>query len=80
VWHAIWLVRGRGSAARFRQEGNSTLAMVFIVIRAHFQLLRHSRALWRKRRQIRGSARISPAAFRQLLRTHAITARQVAEL
>jgi GT2 family glycosyltransferase len=80
VWHAIWLVRGRGSAARFRQEGNSALAMVFIVIRAHFQLLRHGRALWRKRRQIRGSARISPAAFRQLLRTHAITARQVAEL
>jgi hypothetical protein len=74
------MLRGRGSAARFRQEGNSALGMVFIVIRAHFQLLRHARTLWRKRRRIRGSARISPAAFRQLLRAHAITARQVAEL
>jgi GT2 family glycosyltransferase len=80
VWHAIWLLRGRGSAARFRQEGNSTLTMVFIVMRAHFQLLRHARALWRKRRQIRRLAKISPSAFRRLLQSHAISARQVAEL
>ena len=80
VWHVIWMLRGRGSAARFRQEGNSALRMVFLVVRAHFELLRHGRALWRKRRQIRSSARISPARFRQLLNAHAITARQVAEL
>jgi GT2 family glycosyltransferase len=80
VWHAIWLLRGRGSAARFRQEGNSALAMVFIVMRAHFQLLRHGGSLWRKRQQIRRLARISPSDFRRLLRSHAISARQVAEL
>jgi len=43
-------------------------------------LLRHARSLWRKRREIRRSARLSPGAFRQLLRAHAIGARQVAEL
>jgi GT2 family glycosyltransferase len=80
TWHVLWMLRGRGSAARFRQEGNSALRMVLVVIQAHFELLRHGRALWRKRRQIRGSARLSPAAFRQLLRAHAITARKVAEL
>jgi GT2 family glycosyltransferase len=80
TWHVLWMLRGRGSAARFRQEGNSALRMVLVVIRAHFELLRHGRALWRKRRQIRGSARLSPARFRQLLRAHAITARKVAEL
>jgi hypothetical protein len=56
------------------------LRMVLVVIRAHFELLRHGRALCRKRRQILGSARLSPAGFRQLLRAHAITARKVAEL
>jgi GT2 family glycosyltransferase len=80
VWHVIWMLRGRGSAARFRQEGNSPFGMVFLVIRAHFALLRHWRALWRKRKQIRGSARVSPRDFRRLLQAHAITARQVAEL
>jgi GT2 family glycosyltransferase len=80
TWHVLWMLRGRGSAARFRQEGNSAMRMVLVVMQAHFELLRHCRALWRKRRQIRGSARLSPARFRQLLRAHAITARKVAEL
>jgi GT2 family glycosyltransferase len=80
TWHVLWMLRGRGSAARFRQEGNSGARMVLLVIQAHFELLRHARALWRKRRQIRGTARIPTAAFCRLLRAHAITARKVAEL
>jgi GT2 family glycosyltransferase len=80
MWHVLWMLRGRGSAARFRQEGNSSVRMLLLVIQAHFELLRHGRALWRKRKQILGSARLSPARFRQLLRAHAITARKVAEL
>jgi GT2 family glycosyltransferase len=79
-WHVVWMLRGRGSAARFRKEGNSALGMVFVVFRAHLDLLRHGRSLWRKRRQIRRSARLSPAAFCTLLRNHAISVRQVAEL
>jgi hypothetical protein len=50
------------------------------VIQAHLELLRHGRSLWRKRREIRQSARISAVAYRKLLRAHAIRARQVAEL
>jgi len=80
AWHLLWMLRGQGSAARFRQEGNSGARMVLVVFQAHFELLRHGRALWRKRKQIRASATISPAAFRRLLRAHAITARKVAEL
>jgi len=80
MWHVIWMLRGRGSAARFRKEGNSTAGMLLVVMRAHLELLRHARALWRKRRHILGSARISQKDFRQLLRAHAITARQVAGL
>jgi GT2 family glycosyltransferase len=79
-WHLVWMLRGRGSAARFRKEGNSALRMVFFVIQAHLELLRHGRRLWRERREIRRSARLSSAAFRKLLRTHAIAARRVAEL
>jgi GT2 family glycosyltransferase len=80
TWHAFSILRGRGSAARYRQDGNSAAGMVRAVLRAHFELLRHSLALWRKRKQIRAMARISARDFAQLLRTHAITARQVAEL
>jgi GT2 family glycosyltransferase len=79
-WHLVWMLRGRGSAARFRKEGNSALQMVLFAIQAHLELLRHGRRLWRKRRAIRRSARLSPAEFCKLLRTHAIGARQVAEL
>jgi len=79
-WHVVWMLRGRGSAARFRKEGNSALRMACIVMHAHFELLRHARSLWRKRRQIRRSARLSPGAYRKLLRAHAIAARRVAEL
>jgi GT2 family glycosyltransferase len=79
-WHLVWMLRGRGTAARFRKEGNSALRMVWFVIQAHLELLRYGRKLWRKRQEIRRSARLSSAAFSKLLRAHAIDARQVAEL
>jgi GT2 family glycosyltransferase len=80
AWHLVAMLRGRGAAARFRQEGNSGLRMVLYVIQAHVVLLLHARSLWRKRRAVRRSARLSAAQFRRLLRAHAISARQVAEL
>ena len=79
-WHLLWMLRGRGSAARFRREGNSALRMVWFAVRAHFELLRHLRPLWRKRQRVRGNARLSAAAFGKLLRAHSIGARQLAEL
>lgn len=79
-WHARFLLRGRGAAARFRLEGASVWRMPYYVLRAHAALLRHAPALWRKRRQIRRTARLSPHIYRRLLRAHSISARRVAEL
>src|SRR5206468_1949345 len=79
-WHLISLLEGQGSAARFREDGNSGLAMIRLVTRAHWSLLRNWSRQWRKRRAIRGAARITPAKFATLLRAHAISAREVARL
>jgi hypothetical protein len=79
-WHLLFLLRGRGAAARFRLEGASAWRMPFYVLRAHAALLVNARALWRKRREIRRTARLTPHIYRRLLRSHSISARRVAEL
>lgn len=79
-WHARFLLRGRGAAARFRLEGAPAWRMPFYVLRAHVALARHAPSLWRKRREIRRTARISPRIYRRLLGSHSISARRVAEL
>ena len=79
-WHVVHGLRGRGSAARFRREGNSGLRMLGYVLKAHLALALRLPRLWRERREIRRRARVSPAVYRRLLRGHAITARRVAEL
>ena len=79
-WHALLLIRGRGSAARYRDEGNGGLSLILLVLRAHWALASSWRTVWRKRRQIRRTATLSPASFLQLLHTYSIGARQVAEL
>jgi GT2 family glycosyltransferase len=79
-WHAWYMLQGRGSAALFREEGNAGIRMAWYVIKAHAALLAHAGRLWRQRRRIRASARITPAAFRNLLRTHSISARSLAGL
>jgi len=80
VWHAWYILKGQGSAARFRAEGNAGLKMIWYVLRAHAALLVHGRRLWRQRRAIRASARITPAIFRHLVRSHSISARRIAGL
>jgi GT2 family glycosyltransferase len=79
-WHVAMLLEGQGSAARFRQDGHGALAMVALVIRAHLLMIGNWGKLWRKRRAIRRAARITPGAFRSLLRAYAISAREVARL
>jgi GT2 family glycosyltransferase len=79
-WHAWFLLQGRGSAARFRAEGNAGPKMAWYILRAHAAVLANLGRLWRQRRDIRRKARITPAVFRHLLRAHAISARKVAEL
>jgi len=79
-WHARFLLQGRGSAARFRAEGHAGPRMLWYIVRAHGALLANLASLWRQRREIRARARITPAVFRHLVRSHAISARKVAEL
>jgi GT2 family glycosyltransferase len=80
AWHLRFMLRGRGAAARFRLEGASAWRMPIYVLRAHAALLRNAPALWRKRREIRRAARVTPRIYRRLLRSHSISARRVAEL
>jgi GT2 family glycosyltransferase len=80
LWHAWYLLEGRGSAARFRAEGHAGPKMVWYVLRAHAALLAHLPRLWRERREIRRRARITPAIFRRLVRSHSISAWKVAAL
>ena len=79
-WHARSMALGRGTAAQFRREGNSALRLALIAVRAHWSLVRHAPALWRKRQAIRRRARVSAAEFKRLLRANSIRARRVAQL
>ncbi len=79
-WHFWFGLQGRGSAARFRAEGNAGVRMLWYVIRAHMAALREGRRLWKQRAQIRARARITPAVFRHLLRSHSISLRRMAAL
>jgi GT2 family glycosyltransferase len=79
-WHLLYLLQGRGSAARFRAEGHAGPRMAWFVVRAHLALFRHASRLRRQRREIRARARVTPAVFRRLLRGHAISARRIAAL
>jgi GT2 family glycosyltransferase len=80
LWHAWYIFKGQGSAARFRAEGNAGPKMIWYVFRAHAALLANGHRLWRQRRAIRASARITPAIFRHLVRSHSISARRLAGL
>jgi GT2 family glycosyltransferase len=68
-WHLRLMLRGHGAAARFRLEGASAWRMPLYVLRAHGALLRNAGGLWRKRREIRRSARLLPKTYRWLLRS-----------
>jgi GT2 family glycosyltransferase len=80
LWHARYLLEGRGSAARFRAEGHAGPRMAWYVVRAHFALLANAGRLRRQRREIRSRARITPRVFEHLIRSHAISARRLAAL
>jgi hypothetical protein len=80
LWHAWYLLQGRGSAARFRAEGHAGPRMIWYVVRAHAALFGNSPRLWRQRREIRAGARITPAIFAHLIASHSISARRVAAL
>ena len=80
LWHAWYIFKGQGSAARFRAEGNAGPKMLWYVVRAHLALLGNLRRLYRQRREIRKKARITPAIFGRLMHSYAISARRMAAL
>lgn len=79
-WHLALMLVGRGSAARFRREGNAGARMLLYVLKAHAAVLWRLPALLGRRRELLAKARVSPVVYRRLLLSHAISARRVAEL
>lgn len=77
-WHLLAMASGRGAAGRFRAGGRSGLLLAGYVLRAHGETLLHLPRLWRQRRAIRATARLSPSAFRHLVACHSISLREVA--
>lgn len=78
MWHLASMLSEEGLAAQFRAKGFGLAELFFLVLRAHCALLYHLPGLWRKRREVRRRARISPKEFYELLRQHWITPRQIA--
>jgi len=79
-WHACYLVAGRGSAARFRAQGDGGFRLLWFVLRAHLAVIAHAPRLWRERRRIRARARVTSRVFRRLLASHSMSARRIARL
>jgi GT2 family glycosyltransferase len=79
-WHVAALVAGRGKTAEYRQAGHSAALLPLLVIRANLAALFRLPALLAARRHIRATRRISAAEFRDLLKRHSISVRQVAAL
>ena len=79
-WHAIGMLRGTGKAAEFRREGNSLAHLLFLLVRAHAASVVRLPRLWRERRRIRATRRLSASEFQALLTQHSISLRRVAEL
>jgi len=79
LWHAWYLLTGRGTAAEFAAR-DSSWRLAWFVLRAWMAALRRLPALIAQRRTIRATASLTPSAFRQLMRRHSISLRQVASL
>jgi GT2 family glycosyltransferase len=79
-WHTCYLFAGRGSAARFRAQGEGGIRLLWFVLRAHLAVIAHAPRLWGERRQIRARARVTPRVFRRLLASHSMSARRIARL
>ncbi len=78
-WHSFEAMSGHGTAGRFQASGGGgVLQMGYIAARAHLAAAWHLGRIWKKRREIRYFARITPEQFREVLRKYSITPRQVA--
>jgi GT2 family glycosyltransferase len=79
-WHAVYMKRGSGKSAEFREGGGSALQLPWIVLRSNLDLFSSLPRLLRERREIQRTARLSPKQFVKLVRSHRISPREVAAL
>lgn len=79
-WHAVYMSRGAGKTAEFRQSGGSALQLPWIVLRSNLDMLSQLPRLLGQRREIQRTARLSSKQFAKLVRSHGISPRQVAAL
>lgn len=78
AWQVVAIRRNRGLAAAFVKSGNSVSDAFGIVVRAHWETLVELPRLLRKRAACVRLRKIRPAQFRQLLRQHSISVRDLA--
>lgn len=79
VLHLGAMLKGQGKAGEFRMSGQGWWVLPWSVIKAHAALLAALPELSRQRAEIRRMRRITPGEFKQRLRTHAISLKEVAE-
>ena len=77
-WHFVYAVRGRGKAAEFSRDGNSSTQLALYVFRAYFALFTHLPTLIGQRRSVK--RRLNSKQFRRLIRKFSMGPRQVAAL
>lgn len=80
IHHWMAMRRGHGAAAEFQQNGESIWTLARCVVRAHLDAFSRLPRVWRQRRAIRRSARITAAEFEAVLSRFSITLREVAQL
>jgi GT2 family glycosyltransferase len=80
AWHVVYLLRGRGKTAEYQKDGGSAAQLPWHVLRAHLALIPELPRLVRERRGIQRHGRMRPKQFRRMMRSYAISARQVAAL
>ncbi len=79
-WHLVALLRGQGITSEFHREGNGGWRLGWFVLKAHLSAVARLPHLWKQRRHIAATARISNRAFIALLQRFSISARRLAEL
>jgi GT2 family glycosyltransferase len=79
-WHVVFMITRIGKAAEFRESGHPPWLLPFLVLRAHVSAVVRLPYLFRERRRIFKTRRLSSKEFRALLAAHSITVRKVAEL
>jgi GT2 family glycosyltransferase len=79
-WHLLFMLTRTGKAAEFRDAGHTPWLLPFLVLRAHASAVVRLPYLFRERRRILKTRRVSSKEFRALLAAHSISVRKVAEL